>query len=254
MSDTQAYELKVYRDSDQLAAKAALAVARAASERIRHRGRFTLVLAGGSTPRKAYQLLAAGEGENSIDWSRVFLFFGDERHVPHDDERSNYHMVHKALLAVAPIAVDQVLAVDTSLATASESASDYSDQVARFFAQTPGTLPIFDMILLGLGDDGHTASLFPGATALAVDDGIATWSPPGVLPPPVDRITLTYPVLNAAREVLFLVAGANKAAALRDVLSGKTNPAQRPAAGVNPSDGRLIWFVDQSAAGTLEQE
>lgn len=254
MSDTQAFELRIYRDADELAAKAALAVARAASECIRHRGRFTLVLAGGSTPRKAYQLLAAGEGENSIDWSRVFLFFGDERHVPHDDERSNYHMVHEALLTVAPIAGDQVLAVDTSFASAAESADDYIGQIARFFPQPPGTIPIFDMILLGLGDDGHTASLFPGAAALAVDDRVVTWSPPGVLPPPVDRITLTYPVINAAREVLFLVAGANKAPALREVLSGSADPVQRPAAGVRPLDGRLTWLVDQSAAGTLEQD
>jgi 6-phosphogluconolactonase len=251
MNDTPSPDVKVYQDADALAAKAALAVARAASEAIRHRGRFTLVLAGGSTPRKAYQLLAAGEGENSIDWSRVQLFFGDERHVPHGDERSNYRMVHEALLAVAPIAGDQVLAVDTSLPTAADSARDYSEQVARFFAQPTGTFPVFDLILLGLGDDGHTASLFPGAAALAVDDRIATWSPPGVLPPPVDRITLTYPVLNSAREVLFLVAGANKADALRDVLSGHANPAQRPAAGVRVLDGRLTWLVDQAAAGKL---
>jgi 6-phosphogluconolactonase len=251
MSDSSPSDVKIYRDAGQLAAKAALAVARAAGEAIRHRGRFTLVLAGGSTPRKAYQLLAAGEGENSIDWSRVNLFFGDERHVPLDDERSNYRMVHEALLTVAPIAGDQVLAVDTSLPTAADSARDYSERVAKFFAQPAGTFPVFDLILLGLGDDGHTASLFPGAAALAVDDRIATWSPPGVLPPPVDRITFTYPVLNAAREVLFLVAGANKADALCDVLSGHADSAERPAAGVRLLDGRLTWLVDQAAAGKL---
>jgi 6-phosphogluconolactonase len=254
MTTTPAHELKIYRDADELAAKASLAIARAAAESIRHRGRFTLVLAGGSTPRKTYELLAAGEGENNIDWSPAFLFFGDERFVSHEDSRSNYQMVYEALLSVAPITSEQVLAVDTSLPTAADSADDYAKRVARFFAQPPGTMPIFDMILLGLGDDGHTASLFPGAEALAVDNRIATWSPPGVLPPPVDRITFTYPVLNAAREVLFLVSGANKAPALHDILSGKADRMVRPAAGVVPEQGRLVWMVDRAAAGSLAQD
>ena len=247
-------ELKVYPSADELAAKAALAVARTAAESIRHRGRFTLVLAGGSTPRKTYDILAVGEGENNVDWSRAYLFFGDERHVPHDDPRSNYHMVHESLLSLAPIPSEQVLSMRTDLPTAAACADDYTDRVAKFFAQPAGTMPIFDLILLGLGDDGHTASLFPGAEALNVDNRIATWSPPGTLPPPVDRITLTYPVLNAARNVMFLVAGANKADALADVLSGAANVNQRPAAGVRPETGRLTWMVDQAAAAKLEHQ
>lgn len=245
------YELKIYRDADELAAKAALAVARAAAESIRHRGRFTLVLAGGSTPRATYALLAAGEGENSVDWSRAFIFFGDERHVPHDDPRSNYRMASESLLSVAPITSEQVLPVRTNLPTAAECAKDYAASLVRFFAQPPGTMPIFDLILLGLGDDGHTASLFPHAEALAVDSTIATWSPPGELPPPVDRITLTYPALNAARQVMFLVSGENKAEAVRDVLAEHAPREQRPAAGVRPEAGRLVWMVDQAAAGLL---
>ncbi len=254
MADKLPYELRVYGDADQLASKAATAVARSAAESIRHRGRFTLVLAGGSTPKKTYALLAAGEGGNSIDWSRVFLFFGDERHVPHDDERSNYHMAHESLLSVAPIAGDQVLPIETGLPTAEACAEQYAEALTKFFALPAGTMPIFDLVLLGLGDDGHTASLFPGADALAVDDRIATWSPPGVLPPPVDRITLTYPAINAAREVMFLVAGANKAEAVRDVLEGGASRTERPAAGVRPESGKLWWLVDQAAAALLERK
>ncbi len=248
------YELKVCAGPDELAAKSALAIARTASECIRHRGTFTLVLAGGSTPRRTYELLARGEGEHSIDWSRVFLFFGDERFVPHDDPRSNYRLAHDTLLSIAPIGGEQVLAVDTALPTPAASAADYSDRVAKFFAQPRGTLPAFDMVLLGLGDDGHTASLFPGAAALKVHDQIATWSPPGVLPPPVDRITLTMPVLNAAHQVLFLVSGAGKADVLAEVLSGKARIEDHPAAGVHPKAGRVSWLVDQEAAARLPQK
>ncbi len=245
------YELKICADAEELAAKSAIAIARTAAECIRARGAFTLVLSGGATPKRTYELLARGEGEYSIDWSRVFLFFGDERFVPHDDPRSNYRLVHDALLSVAPIPSEQVLAVDTSLATPAISAADYTARISKFFAQPRGAIPAFDLILLGLGDDGHTASLFPGAAALDVDDRIATWSAPGVLPPPVDRITLTFPVLNAAHQVLFLVTGASKATVLRTVLAGDANREAFPAAGIQPTTGRVSWLVDRAAATPL---
>ena len=252
MSDLAGYELKVYRDADQLAEKAAVRIAAAAALSIRHRGSFTLVLSGGSTPKRTYALLARGDGETSIDWSRVFLFFGDERHVSRDDPRSNYHMVRETLLKTAPIAGEQVLSVPTEWPTAEKCAEEYSAALVRFFALPPGSMPIFDLVLLGLGDDGHTASLFPGAAALGVTDRIATWSPPGALPPPVDRITLAYPAINSARQVMFLVAGVGKAEALRDVLEGRRPISERPAAGILPENGRISWLVDPSAARLLE--
>lgn len=251
MSDAVATEVKVYESADELAEKAAARIARAAAESIRHRGRFTLVLAGGSTPRNTYARLAAGEGEASLDWSRTYLFFGDERHVPHDDERSNYRMADQALLAIAPIARDQVLPIATDAPTAQQCAEQYASELVRFFGLPPAAMPIFDLILLGLGDDGHTASLFPGAESLGVTDRITTASPPGVLPPPVDRVTLTYPAINAARQAMFLVAGANKAEAVRDVVSGQASRQQRPAAGVQPAGGKLTWLLDRSAAELL---
>jgi 6-phosphogluconolactonase len=247
-------ELKVYAGPEELAAKSALAIARTAAECIRQRGKFTLVLAGGSTPRRTYELLARGEGEHSIDWSRVFLFFGDERFVPHDDPRSNYKLAHDTLLSAAPIASEQVLAVDTSLASPAASAGDYAARVAQFFALPRGTMPAFDMILLGLGDDGHTASLFPHASALKVHDETVTWSPPGVLPPPVDRITLTLPVLNAAHQVMFLVSGAGKAEVVAEVLSGRAKYEDHPAAGVRAKAGRISWLLDRAAAANLPHE
>ncbi len=241
-------------DADQLALSAARSVAQIASESIRERGRFTVALAGGSTPQKTYRLLARDQAALAVDWSKAYLFFGDERYVPPDDNRSNYKMAHDALLTVAPIPADHVFPMPTGRATPQQSAEEYARTLETFFGTRNGQMPVFDLILLGLGDDGHTASLFPGAAALAVNDLPVTASEPGTLPPPVDRITLTYPVLNAARYVVFLVAGATKAEAFRDVWQSRAVPNERPAAGVHPEPGILIWIVDQAAARLIEPD
>lgn len=137
---------------------------------------------------------------------------------------------------------------------AAEAAAEYARQLAEFFCiSDPAIPPRFDLIFLGMGRDGHTASLFPHADALNVTDTWATWSPPGILPPHVDRITLTYPVLNAARQIVFLVSGEDKAVALRDVLEGQATREDRPAAGVQPADGTITWFIDNQAARLLRQ-
>jgi 6-phosphogluconolactonase len=232
-------------DADDLANRAADFIIRTAGEAIRERGRFTLVLSGGSTPERTYRILARPVRTAALDWSRTYLFFGDERFVPPDDERSNFRMVQRSLLAGVPIPADHVFPMATAAATAEEAARDYADQLGRFFPAA--AWPRFDLVLLGLGDDGHTASLFPGAAALKVADTWVTWSPPGRLPPPVDRITLTYPVLNAARQVAFLVAGANKAAVLKQVFMENADRQQFPAAGIQPADGTLTWFVDKAS-------
>jgi 6-phosphogluconolactonase len=246
-------ELIICRDPDELAHAAARAVSRCASRQILEHGQFTVALAGGSTPQRAYRLLAHGTGETSVDWSKTYLFFGDERWVPWDDERSNYKMAHDALLAVAPIPADHVFPVPTQLTSPQESAASYAATLGQFFRTTASVPPVFDLILLGLGDDGHTASLFPHAPALDVTDVPVTSTPPGTLPPPVDRVTLTYPVLNAARVVLFLVSGASKAVAFRVVWTGRADPHERPAVGVRPA-GRLTWLVDQAAARLVQND
>jgi len=161
-------------------------------------------------------------------------------------------MAHRTLLARVPVPAAHVFAVPTVGHTAAEAAAAYAGTLRRFFAAAASDVPpCFDLILLGMGDDGHTASLFPGAAALRVDDAWVTWSPPGTLAPPVDRVTMTYPVLNAARHVAFLVAGQSKAPALRDVIEGRANRDAQPAAGIRPTRGTLTWLVDDDAASLL---
>ena len=163
-------------------------------------------------------------------------------------------MVRRTLLASAPVPADHVFPVPAQRASAEEAAAVYATTLAAAFGATDQRQPPrFDLILLGLGDDGHTASLFPHAASLGVKDRWVVASPPGTLPPPVDRITLTYPVLNTARRVIFLVSGEKKALVLQEVLEGHPNPEERPAAGVRPPDGTVEWLVDEAAAQRLKR-
>lgn len=239
-------EIRVYDDAAALAERAAELVIETAREAAIERGGFTWALAGGSTPEKTYSLLAEPERAAQIDWNRTFVFFGDERFVPLDHPDSNYGMAQRAMLGKVPLLEGNVHPVPTHLPSPEAAADAYADTLGESFVSDE--IPRFDLILLGLGDDGHTASLFPGQPALNVVDRWVTSSPPGVLPPPVERITLTFPVLNAARRVAFLVAGEKKAAVVRDILGGSTTPATHPAAGVRPAHGELIWLLDAAAA------
>lgn len=242
----------ICKDGDDLAAHAADLFAQTAQAAIRARGRAMLALAGGSTPKETYSALAQPARRIRIDWARTFLFLGDERFVPPDDPSSNFAMVRQALLAPLPAFAGHAFPVPTQLGTAAAAAAAYAATLTAVFGiGDRGGPPRFDLILLGLGDDGHTASLFPRAASLSVTDRWVVASPPGTLPPPVERITLTFPVLNAAREIVFLVSGQNKAEALRDVLEGKPSREQRPAVWVRPVDGTLTWLVDEAAASRL---
>jgi 6-phosphogluconolactonase len=244
--------LTIAKDAEDLAARAAERFLQVAGDAIRREGRFTVALAGGSTPEKLYTRLAQPEAAGQVDWGRSFLLLGDERFVPLDDARSNYALVRQTLLASERVPADRVCPVPVHLATAEAAAAAYAETLAAVFDVADRRRPPrFDLILLGLGDDGHTASLFPHAPSLAVTDRWVVSSPPGTLPPPVERITLTYPVLNAARRVLFLVAGEKKAAVLQEVLEARPGPATRPAAGVRPVDGTVEWLIDEAAARTL---
>lgn len=240
-------ELVICTNPEELAAVAAERISRAAAESIAARGRFTLCLTGGSTPRRTYTLLARPQGPAGVDWTNTYLFFGDERFAPPDDDRSNYKMVRQSLLQDARIAPDHVFAVPTHLASPQQAAEAYARTLKTFFGGV--AWPEFDLVLLGLGEDGHTASLFPRAAALRVTDHWATSSPPGALPPPVDRVTLTFPVFNAARQVMFLVSGAKKAQVFADVYQGEASIEARPAAGIRPASGQTVWLVDRAAAG-----
>lgn len=204
-------------------------------------------LAGGSTPKAVYTLLAGGgrSGAGQLDWGKVHAFFGDERHVPPDHSDSNFRMANDALLAKVPIHVHRVRA-ELDAATA---ASDYAAELKSAFALRSGDVPRFDLMMLGMGPDGHTASLFPGSAAL--EDRGALVAANWVEKFKAYRITLTFPVLNAAEEVLFTAGGADKAEMLRSVLRGDPAGQKYPAQLVRPTAGRLLWFVDEAAARLL---
>ena len=219
---------------------------RAARTAIGAQGRFTVALSGGSTPKALYSLLATNY--TNFAWNRVFLFFGDERHVPPTDPESNYRMVNESLLTKITIPAQNVFRVPAENPDAAAAASDYEAQLRRFFELKPGEFPRFDLILLGMGPDGHTASLFPDSAGLEEQSRlvIANW----VAKFNTHRITFTFPVLNRAAEVMFLASGPDKADMLHQVLEGKSTPPL-PSQRVQPSDGKLLWMLDEAAAAKL---
>lgn len=246
--------MEIFEDGDDLAAHAAEFIIRTLADAISARGRAMLALSGGTTPFKTYALLSQSAWRDRIDWTRTFIFFGDERFVPMDDPISNFAMAQRLLLTPVSVPRENTFPVPTQLASADAAARVYADTINMAFgAREAGEPPRFDLIVLGLGADGHTAALFPGAESLSVDDRWAVATPPGKLLPQLDRITMTFPVLNAARTVLFLVSGAAKAPALHDVLEGGRSREECPAAGVSPESGALYWFVDRAAAGRLSR-
>jgi len=179
----------------------------------------------------------------------MFFFWGDERHVPPIDPESNYRMAEEAMLSKVPVPPGNVFRIKTENPEAAAAAEDYEKAIRKFFGLEPGQFPRFDLILLGMGPDGHTASLFPGTTALQEKSRlvVANW----VEKMKTHRITLTLPVLNAARCVTFLVSGTDKAPALKAVLEENVPAEQYPAKLIKPSDGKLIWLIDRAAASQL---
>jgi 6-phosphogluconolactonase len=239
----------VFPDADALARAAAVELLRQADVAIAERGVFTLALSGGSTPKKLYALLGRDPAFAAFPWAQTQLFFGDERHVPPDNAESNFRMVKETLLASGLVPAASVHRVPAELPDAAQAATEYESDMRRSFAGPAllGGVPRFDAILLGMGPDGHTASLFPGSPGLKEE---TKW----VIANPVekfktDRITFTYPVLNAARLVLLLVAGADKEAMMREVLvdARGTHPVER----VRPRDGVKVWMLDRAAAAGL---
>ncbi|MGD0162679.1 MAG: 6-phosphogluconolactonase [Candidatus Sulfotelmatobacter sp.] len=241
-------ELRKLTTPQDLFQAAAEEVLRAAAEAIAQRGRFTIALSGGSTPRNLYTLIAANASA-SLPWDQMFFFWGDERHVPLNDPDSNYRMAKETLLSKVPIPPANIFPVPADNPDAAAAAQAYEDTLRKFFALAPGEFPRFDLILLGMGPDGHTASLFPETAALQEKSRlvVANW----VEKLSNSRITFTLPVLNAARCVAFLVSGADKAAVLHEVLEGKAPGEKYPSKLVRPIEGKLIWFVDRAAASDL---
>lgn len=227
-----------YQGADEFEVRARAAIA--------DHGRFAVALSGGSTPRAMFELLASPEFAEDIDWDHVHVFWGDERCAPPDDARSNYAQALAALLAPIAIPEANIHRMRAEL-DPHDAAVDYGEQLAAFF----GSVIAFDLIYLGLGPDGHTASLFPSTPALGVTDEPCTAVHVPANPVASWRLTLTYPVLNAARCDMFLVEGKDKADVLARVLEGPRDVLHLPAQGVDPAHGTLVWLVDKAAAGTL---
>jgi 6-phosphogluconolactonase len=241
-------EVVVYRDLEELSSKAAAEFVRLANERSATAGRFAVALSGGSTPRALYSLLAGDEFQSQVPWNRVHFFWGDERCVPPEHPDSNYRMAFETLLSKAPVPEKNIHRIEAECAP-EIAAARYEKAIRDFFSLADSAWPAFDLVILGLGDDGHTASLFPGSEALNERHRLVVAAYNEKLKS--HRVTLTLPVLNRAANIFFLVAGASKTAILRDVLqreSSKNLPAQQ----IDPPNGRLIWFVDQAAAASLQ--
>jgi 6-phosphogluconolactonase len=234
--------IRVYKGPEELDEAAAGHFVERAAEAIRERGRFTVALAGGSTPKATYEVLVRDRAED-VHWPSVHVFFGDERTVPSDHEDSNYRMAREALLD--HVDVGSVHRMRGELPP-EEAAADYEEELRGFFGE--GGVPSFDLVMLGIGGDGHTASLFPETSALEVTDRLVVANP--VLKLDTTRITLTVPIINAAREILFLVAGEGKAEALKEILEGDADPRGYPAKLIQPSGGP-IWMADRAAARLL---
>ena len=238
--------VEVLADAGALSERAASIVVRAAADAIRDRSSLYLALAGGSTPRGLYRLLASDPRyRHAVDWSRVEFFWGDERHVPPTHPDSNYRMAADALLDHVPVSPDHVHRIQAELGDANAVAAAYEEEVRRVIPAA-STMPVLDLVLLGIGADGHTASLFPSTAALEERERLVVATHAGATPS--SRITMTLPLINAARHVLFLVTGGDKAEAVRRVLDADPTV---PAALVQPGAGELTWLVDLEAAGNL---
>lgn len=244
--------IRILDDLQQVAAAAADEFIARAKRAITHHGRFTVALSGGSTPKTTHTILAERSAENPrlVDWSRVQILFGDERHVPPDHPDSNYRMAKETLLSKIPIPSTNIHRIRCENPEAAKAAEEYDRELIKVFQlKGENQLPRFDLIFLGMGPDGHTASLFPGTTAVheLKKRVVANWVPKFN----TWRVTFTRPVINQAECVLLMVCGQDKAEALSEVM-GQGNPDVYPVKYVQPTHGELVWLVDKAAAGSQQ--
>ena len=246
---------KIFKDIHELSLAAADIFIETSSQAIRERGIFFTALSGGSTPTHLYQLLASAPHRDQVNWAKVHVFWGDERCVPMDDPGSNYFQARQALLDHVNIPADNIHRVQSDTSTRSgqrlepaSAAVDYARTLKQFSAP-PLEWPRFDLVLLGMGDDGHTASLFPGSPVDATEPVIAV--PANYQDRPANRVSLTPLVFYRARKVIFLVTGFGKAVTLTQVFSDISNMDLLPARRIRPTDGEILWLVDEAAACKL---
>lgn len=243
--------IRVFSNSEELSLAAAEAFCAIARDATAARGRCMVVLAGGSSPRRLYELLATQPYRNRVEWHCVEFFWGDERAVSPDHQDSNFRMAREILLERLAIPQRHIHRIQAERDDRDAAARDYQDEIARAFGvSASGTPPMFDVVLLGMGADGHTASLFPGTEAIAETQRWVVSH--HVLALAVARTTMTPRILNAAYYVLFLVAGRDKAETLAQVLEGPRDPQRLPSQMIQPTSGALAWFVDRPAAANLK--
>lgn len=253
--------VRVYRDPEELALKAARRFARLADQYVIGCGRFTVALSGGSTPRAMFSLLAERPFADTVPWASIYFFWGDERCVPPDHPDSNYRMASETLLSKVPVPSQNIFRIPAETPEPELAAESYAATLSRFFLAGSGAiesgtaplsnLPRFDLVFLGMGPDGHTASLFPHTTALRAGQKIVVAN--YVEKFKAHRITLTAATINNARNVTFLAAGEDKAEALKNVLEGDYQPDLYPSQLIRPANGTLLWMVDEAAARLLQK-
>jgi 6-phosphogluconolactonase len=245
-----AKEIVLCKDINEISQKAADLFVQLCQQSVASSGRFSVALSGGHTPKSLYFLLATDNYRKKIDWNKVHVFWGDERCVAPTDDESNYKMAREALLEKVPIPQQNIYRILAELPDHNTAAEDYEKQLRGFFNMEKGW-PRFDLILLGMGPDGHTASLFPETAALQDTTHLVTAN--YVEKFGTFRITLTYPVLNNAAFVLFLITGDDKAQALKEVLEGKPQPELYPSQKINPENGTVRFLLDPGAASLLKK-
>lgn len=247
------FDIQISANAQQLSRFAAEHFVQLAIEAHREKELFTVALAGGSTPKRLYELLAnANEPyREQVSWEKVHFFWGDERHVPPDHPDSNYRMAFETMLARLPVPAKNIHRIKSELADANEAAHEYEQTLVEFFRLREGQLPRLDLVLLGMGADGHTASLFPNSDVINEKERlvVASW----IEKSKSFRITLTPPVLNNAASVIFLVSGAEKAEALREALEGDYQPERFPVQLIRPTTGNALWLADLEAVQLLKK-
>ena len=239
----------IKNNPDHLAQEAADIFAMTAKDCVSRNGHFALALSGGSTPRRLYSLLAEEPYRSEVPWDKTSIFWVDERCVPADDPSSNYGTARKDLLDRIPMGKAQLHPMQGELEPES-GAIRYQEELIEFFQLEHGVFPIFDLICLGIGKDGHTGSLFPGRKVLNEGEKLTVAVRGGE--PDVSRLTMTFPVLNMARQIVFLVSGKEKAAILKTVFESSQNPL--PAQRIRPVNGMLTWLMDREAASLISGE
>jgi len=243
-------EVRILPDVAAIAGRAAEHFVQIAAAAVAGHGRFSVALAGGSTPKPLYHSLVEDPAlRNRLPWDKMGVFFGDERHVGPGHPESNFQMASDTFLSKAPIKPEQVKRIKGEYEDTDKAAREYEQDIREYFRLRDGEFPRFDLILLGMGNDGHTLSLFPGTKALHESQRVVTRNWVGKFF--TDRITLTAPAANNASAVMFMIAGADKAPALKAVLEGPCEPDQLPSQMIRPLNGKLFWLVDRSAGAML---